>query len=176
MPSDSRDDIHKEAGHAPAAPGRYVPPADPQLPRRAAIQVPSWFTGEFAVVLFNRGAWCPYCTAQLRAFQRAGDSLTQAGIRVAALWVDDEKTTAEFTAKHGLTIPLGHSADARAVAALTGAFVNEDPLHLQSTGFVLDPQGTVIVSVYSSGAIGRLVPDDVIGLVRYLREHAAATS
>jgi len=30
--------------------------------------------------------------------------------------------------------------------------------------------------VYSSGAIGRLMPDDVIGLVRYLREHAAASS
>jgi len=41
---------------------------------------------------------------------------------------------------------------------------------------VLDPRGTVIVSVYSSGAIGRLVPDDVIGLARYLREHAAASS
>jgi hypothetical protein len=39
---------------------------------------------------------------------------------------------------------------------------------------VLDPQGKVIVSVYSSGAIGRLVPDDVVGLVRYMRaEHAA---
>jgi len=41
---------------------------------------------------------------------------------------------------------------------------------------VLDSQGTVIVSVYSSGAIGRLVPEDVIGLVGYLREHAAASS
>jgi hypothetical protein len=30
--------------------------------------------------------------------------------------------------------------------------------------------------VYSSGAIGRLVPEDVIGLVGYLREHAAASS
>ena len=28
-----------------------------------------------------------------------------------------------------------------------------------------------MVSVYSSGAIGRLVPDDVAGLVRYVREH-----
>ncbi|WP_424560640.1 redoxin domain-containing protein, partial [Trebonia sp.] len=36
-------------------------------------------------MLFNRGAWCPYCTAQLRAFQRAGDSLAQVGVRVAAL-------------------------------------------------------------------------------------------
>jgi hypothetical protein len=33
-----------------------------------------------------------------------------------------------------------------------------------------------VVSVYSSGAIGRLVPEDVIGLIRYLREHAASTT
>ena len=154
-------------------PGDTFPQLTLNVPGAQAIQVPGWFAGEFGVLLFNRGAWCLYCTAQLRAFQRAGDSLTQAGIRVAALWVDDEKTTAEFAAKHGLPFPLGHSADVRAAAALTGAFVNEDPLYLQSTGFVLDPQGKVIVSVYSSGAIGRLVPDDVIGLVRYLREHAA---
>jgi hypothetical protein len=56
---------------------------------------------------------------------------------LAALWVDDEETTGEFIAKHGLTFPLGHSADARAVAGLTGAFVNEDPLYLQSTGPVI---------------------------------------
>ena len=157
-------------------PGDPFPPLTLNIPGAQAIQVPGAFAGEFAVMLFNRGAWCPYCTAQLRAFQRASGSLAQAGVKVAALWVDGEETTAQFAAKHGLTFPLGHSADARAVAALTGAFVNPDPVYLQSTGFVLDPQGKVIVSVYSSGAIGRLVPDDVIGLVRYLREHAAASS
>ena len=40
----------------------------------------------------------------------------------------------------------------------------------------MDPQGQVIVSVYSSGAIGRLVPEDVTGLVRYAREHAPASA
>jgi peroxiredoxin len=153
-------------------PGDTFPQLTLNIPGEQAIQVPGSFAGEFGVVLFNRGAWCPYCTAQLRAFQRAGETLAQAGVRVAALWVDDEQTTAEFTAKLGLTFPLGHSADARAV----GAFVNEDPLYLQSTGFVLDRQGKVIVSVYSSGAIGRLVPEDVTGLVRYVREHPAAAS
>jgi peroxiredoxin len=130
--------------------------------------------GDFGVVLFFRGSWCPYCNAQLRAFQRAADSLAETGIRVAALSVDDEPTTAELIAKHSLTFPVGHSADARAIADLTGAFVNPDPVYLQSTGFVLDPAGKVVVSVYSSGAIGRLVPEDVIGLVRYLRQHATA--
>jgi hypothetical protein len=53
-------------------------------------------------------------------------------------------------------------------------FVDPDGGFLQSTGFVLDPAGNVVVSVYSSGAIGRLVPEDVVGLIRYVREHAAA--
>ncbi len=49
-------------------------------------------------------------------------------------------------------------------------------MYQQSTGFVLDPHGKVVVSVYSSGAIGRLVPGDVAGLVRHVREHAAASA
>ena len=56
----------------------------------------------------------------------------------------------------------------------TGAFVSADPVHLQSTGFVLDPDGKVVVSVYSSGAIGRLVPDDVVGLVNYVKSQQPA--
>ena len=138
-----------------------------------ALTVPDAFAGDFAVVLFYRGAWCPYCNAQLRAFERASQTLAEIGVRVAALSVDDKETTAALVAKHKLTFPVGYGADAKAVAALTGAFVYPDPVYLQSTGFVLDPSGKVVVSVYSSGAIGRLVPEDVLGLVRYLREHSA---
>ena len=56
---------------------------------------------------------------------------------------------------------------------MTGAYVYDDPHYLQSTGFVLAPDGTVRVAAYSSDAIGRLVADDVAGYVRYLTEHAA---
>jgi peroxiredoxin len=156
------------------SPGDPFPELPLTPPGRPAMMLPDALEGGFGVVLFFRGAWCPYCNAQLRAFQRASDGLAATGIKVAALSVDDETTTAGLIAKHGLTFPVGHSADARAVADLTGAFVNPDPVYLQSTGFVLDPAGRVVVSVYSSGAIGRLVPEDVIGLVGYLREHAAA--
>jgi peroxiredoxin len=138
-----------------------------------ALTIPDAFAGDFAVVLFYRGSWCPYCNAQLRAFERAGQVLGDNGIRVAALSVDDQETTAALVARHKLSFPVGYGADARAVAELTGAFVNPDPVYLQSTDFVLDPSGKVIVSVYSSGAIGRLVPDDVLGLVGYLRGHSA---
>jgi peroxiredoxin len=141
-----------------------------------ALTLPDAFADDFAVVLLYRGAWCPYCNAQLRAFERASQELAEAGIRVAALSVDDKDTTAALVAKHQLTFPVGYGADAQAVAAVTGAFVNPDPVFLQSTGFVLDPAGKVVVSVYSSGAIGRLVPEDVTGLVRYLREHAPSAT
>jgi peroxiredoxin len=152
--------------------GDPFPALSLKLPGGESLALPGALAGGFGVVLFYRGSWCPYCNAQLRAFQRAASSLTEVGARVVALSVDDEATTSELIAKHGLAFPVGHSADAAGVAAATGAFVNADPPFLQSTGFVLDPAGRVVVSVYSSGAIGRLVPGDVIGMIRYLRDHA----
>ena len=132
------------------------------------VELPDALAGHFAVILFNRGSWCPYCNAQLRAFQRNAEKLDGLDVKVVSLSVDDEATARELIAKHGLTFPVGHSADAAAIREATGAFVNADPVHLQSTGFVLDPDGSVVVSVYSSGAIGRLVPEDVAGLVSYI--------
>ena len=61
---------------------------------------------------------------------------------------------------------------ARAVSVATGAFVNDDPVCLQATGFVLNPEGRIATAVYSTRAIGRLLPDDVLGFVRYLRSSA----
>ena len=155
-------------------PGDQFPALPLTPPGGDTLALPDALAGGFGVVLFYRGSWCPYCNAQLRAFQRAAGSLAEVGAKVVALSVDHEAATLDLIAKHGLTFPVGHSADARAVAAATGAFVHDDPLYLQSTGFVLDPAGQVVVSVYSSGAIGRLVPEDVIGLARYIRDHATA--
>ncbi|MGD0068279.1 MAG: redoxin domain-containing protein [Streptosporangiaceae bacterium] len=55
-------------------------------------------------------AWCPFCPAQLRAFERASATLARTGIRVVGLSVDDEETAAEMGAKNKLTFP---SATAR---------------------------------------------------------------
>jgi peroxiredoxin len=156
------------------SPGDKFPRLDLTLVSGGTLALPDAFAGRFGVVLFNRGAWCPFCTSQLRAFQRAADELDALGVSIASVSVDDETTAAELVAANNLTFPVGHSADARALAAATGAFVNDNPLYVQSTGFVLDTTGNVVVSVYSSGAIGRLVPDDVLGLVRYVKDHAAA--
>ena len=106
------------------------------------FRVRSLATSVWSCSIADRG--CRYCVEQLRAFQRASVRLAEAGIEVAALSVDDETTTAELIGKYGLTFAVGHSADAIALSAETGAFANLDPPYLQSTGFVLDPTGNVI--------------------------------
>ncbi|MGI8665065.1 MAG: redoxin domain-containing protein [Jatrophihabitans sp.] len=160
-------------GRPVLSPGEDFPALSLQLADGSTRTVSEELNGHFGVVLFYRGSWCPYCNTQLRAFERARDRLAEVGARAVALSVDDEATTEALIVKHGLRFPVGHSADADALASATGAFVNDEPRFVQSTGFVLDPGGKVIVSVYSSGAIGRLVPEDVIGLIGYLKEHAA---
>ena len=94
-------------------------------------------------------------------------------MKVVALSVDDEATSATTKAKNHLPFPVGHSADADTVAAATGAFVNPSPHFLQPGGFVLAPDGTVKAAAYATSAIGRVVAKDVVGFVGYMQSVAA---
>ena len=133
------------------------------------IELPEALSGSFGVVLIYRGAWCPYCKAQLTAFARFSEKFAQAAIKVVAFSVDDEATTAALVARLGLQFPVGYGADATEIAEATGAYVNDSPRYLQTTGFLLKPDMTIVNAVYSSAAIGRLVPEDVLGMVDYLK-------
>jgi peroxiredoxin len=136
------------------------------------ISLPAYLHRHYGVVLFYRGSWCPYCNAQLAAFERSAGQLAELDIRVVALSVDDEATTRAMAEKRRITFPLGFGADAAALEALTGAYVSANPVYLQSTGFVLGPDGRVITAVYSSNAIGRLLPEDVVGFIKHMQDAA----
>src|SRR5256886_16866455 len=120
-------------------PGDHFPPITIAPVDGEAIALPDALAGHFAVILFNRGSWCPYCNAQLRSFQRHAEKLDGLDVKVVSLSVDDEASARERIAKHGLTFPVGHSADAAAIHDATGAFFNGHPGHLQTTGSVLEP-------------------------------------
>jgi peroxiredoxin len=154
--------------------GQPFPSLDVPAVGGGTISLPCDLAGSYGVILIYRGSWCPYCNAQLGAFSRALDTLSEVDVKVVALSVDDEDTSAELVAKRKLRFPVGHSADADKIAAAIGAYVNDDRHYLQSTGVILAPDGTVCLAVYSSGAIGRLVPDDVVGFIRYLTDHPEA--
>ena len=135
------------------------------------LAIPRDLAGSYAVVLFYRGSWCPYCCAQLAAFSRAREHFAEIGIKIVALSVDDRTTSEALVDKLRLSFPVGFGADAAKVSAATGAYVAEGAAYLQSTGFVLDQRGKILTAVYSSGAIGRLVTDDVAGFVKYVDAH-----
>jgi peroxiredoxin len=79
---------------------------------------------------------------------------------------DAEKTVNELE----LTIPIGYALDPEKVAETIGAYVNQDPPHLQPASFILEPGGTVALAVYSTGAVGRLHADEAIDELEFFQE------
>lgn len=133
------------------------------------IALPDDLHGQYGVVLFNRGSWCPFCVTQLKGFARALSDLDAVGASVVSLSADSGEDAAAMVESHGISFPVGHSASPSQLAELTGAFVHNDPSYVQATGFVLDPEGRVLLSTYSSGAVGRLTAPDAVGFIRYVR-------
>ncbi len=90
-------------------------------------------------------------------------------IAVVALSVDPHDQARETVERHGLTFPVLFGLDAQEMAQRIGAYINEnaESPHLHATGFILDPQGEVAHSVYSSGPIGRLVARDTLSFVKH---------
>ena len=105
-------------------------------------------------------------------FQRAHEEWEELEVQVVALSVDPLEQAEQTVERHKLTFPVLYGLDAHAVAEQLGASLNEQPLYLQATGFILRPDGTVAVAVYSSGAIGRLVAADTINYIKYLQKAA----
>jgi peroxiredoxin len=136
------------------------------------LRLPDDLAGSYGVILIYRGHWCPFCNEQMGAFANVSEALSRTGIKVVAFSVDDEPATAEFVEKHHIPFKMGHSANVETVVSATGAYETQFPTRghfLETTGFVLAPDGTIVNAVYSSRAIGRLVPNDVIRLVAFMK-------
>jgi hypothetical protein len=48
--------------------------------------------------------------------------------------------------------------------------------HINSSDFIVDPSASIVLAVYSSGAIRRSFADDVLGLIKYLQAMASDAS
>ena len=72
--------------------------------------------------------------------------------------------------EHLLTFPVGYGLPVEQTAATLGAFFDDKRGVLQATGFVVKPDRTITVAQYSSGPIGRLVWQDVVGLVQFYKK------
>lgn len=59
-----------------------------------------------AVVTFYRGAWCPYCNLQLRAYQAILPQVTRLDATLVAISPQTPDASVEIVSKAGLTFPV----------------------------------------------------------------------
>lgn len=90
--------------------------------------------------------------------------------RLVAMSADSGEDARKTVRELELSFPVGHGLDVDQAASKTGAYANEDPPHLQPADFILRPDGTVALAVYSSGAVGRLRVEDAIDQVEFLQD------
>ncbi len=87
--------------------------------------------------------------------------------------MDTEEQAKGTVEECGIDFPVGYGIDNKQISELTGCFYEEKRQILHSTGYVIKPDGTIAVGVYSSGPIGRLVWQDVLAVVQYIKGMAA---
>lgn len=94
--------------------------------------------------------------------------LDSVGVNVVAVSVDDAETTASLRESLRLgALPLLHGLDPEVAEATLGVHLAPDRSFVHATGFLLRPDGTVYLSVYSTGALGRLTSLDVARVVDF---------
>lgn len=109
----------------------------------------------------------------MAAFQRALDRFRGERISVLAASTDPVEKARETVAEHSLTFPVGYGLPLKDTARSLGAFYEPQRGILQATGFVVKPDRTIAVAQYSSGPIGRLVWQDILGLVQIYKKQTA---
>ena len=98
-----------------------------------------------------------------------------AGIKVVAASVDTVEKTASL--KEGMriaTVQMVGELDGPAISEATGAGLQTgDRTFLHATGFLIDPEGKINTSVYSSGPIGRFTASEILRKVEFHKFQAA---
>jgi peroxiredoxin len=113
----------------------------------------------------------------LGAFARALDKLKEEGISVIAASSDALENSEKIVSEWELNFPMGYGLDPVDISAKLGAFHGTHPRNpeqaiIHGTGFVLRPDNTVAVGLYSTGPIGRLTWQDIMALVQFYKKMA----
>ncbi len=160
---------HRGDEMAGLANGSRFPTIEMQSVGGELLVLPDVLEGTYGVVLAYRGSWCTRCNAQLSLFQQALAQLVREGIGVVAFSTDAAAHAHDTVARHGIEFPVGYGVDVEDASALLKSYTNDTHRSLESSNFLLRPDGTIELCVYASGPIGRLFPDDVIDIVRRRR-------
>jgi len=129
------------------------------------IKLPNDMDGNYNVVVFYRGHWWPYCRRQLVGFEGEIGEFNERNIKVFAASVDPAEKAQEVADE--VSFPIGFGAG-ETHRDLMGSWWEDRRGLIQPSEFILDSDGKVIMSSYSSGPLSRLEAKDVIKMVNFL--------
>ena len=90
------------------------------------------------------------------------------GIKVAGGSVDSLEKVQTLRSGLHVGFPMWAELDAPTVSADTGAAYQEgDKVFLHGTGWLINPAGEIVQSLYSTGPIGRFTASDIIRKVLF---------
>ena len=101
------------------------------------------------------------------AFEEHKDALAEKGVKVFAASVDTGDEAREVS--NDVSFDVGEGVT-REQAEQIGAWYGDarHPEMIQPSEFLMKDDGTVIMSSYSSGPLGRVNPDDVLKVINFL--------
>lgn len=108
----------------------------------------------------------------MAAFEKAQARLHEEEIAIVAASTDSRDKAEETVKEHALTYPIGYGLPLKETAEALGCFYDPSRGVLHATGFVVKPDQTIAIAQYSSGPIGRLVWQDIVGLVQFYKKQA----
>ena len=95
------------------------------------------------------------------------------------MWVvstADVEGSTELVERTGLSVPVGHSLPMAETAERLGLFYEERRHILHAASFLFNSNGRIALAVTSTGAVGRLMPDELDRLLDFWRRKRQATT
>lgn len=78
------------------------------------------------ILVFYRGAWCPYCNLQLNGYQRALAEFQEKGAQLVAVSPQNAGSSAYIASENKITFPVLSDVGSTVAAQYTTVFRNDD--------------------------------------------------
>ncbi|MGD8922906.1 MAG: peroxiredoxin family protein [Candidatus Zixiibacteriota bacterium] len=126
------------------------------------LRLPRDACGRWMVFLGYRGYRFPFCRKQLSDFEDHNREFEKRGVMVIAVSSQNREDSEKSRELSKVTFTVGYDLDPREFSRMTGAFYNRGDHFIQATAFIVDPDGIIRGSIYSSGGIGRYTAEGTL--------------